>query len=196
MRLKTCLTMTLLFWLSALFSLSVASNTPSPAPDPAKKCVMCHKKDPAKMLGQHAQALNPHDNTRINCTNCHQAIDPEAKAHPQNRSNITQYRPLYPALSEITEATDDNLAALKEQTNATQTPVAVKQNELCMNCHTPETLRESFWPHDVHAATLSCNDCHKLHPTTDPVMGRDEPEKVELCLGCHAAQSVKQEEQP
>lgn len=201
MRVKTYLKIALFFWLSALFSLPVMAN--STPPDPAKKCVMCHKKENAKMQGLHAQALNPHDNTAVNCTNCHKAIDPEAKVHPQNRSNITQYRPLYHAFvmpkdeAAINNESDDK----RIDKNADTTPLAIKQNEQCMSCHTPETLRASFWPHDVHATTLSCSDCHKVHPAADPVIGLNETKKVDLCLDCHAAQSVKtpsvkQETQP
>ena len=196
------LKITVVFWLSAIFGLPMVSAESSPPSDPARKCIMCHKKDNAKMLGHHAQALNPHNNTTVNCTNCHTSIDPEAKAHPQNRSNITQYRPLSPLINHSTETANKIEEPKNEEADNSASPVlpkplaAIEQNAQCMSCHTPEKLRVSFWTHDVHAATLSCSDCHKLHPDTDPALKINETKKVELCLNCHASPSKKQETLP
>lgn len=198
----------LLLGLTFSFCAGAAEAPAKPAADPARKCVMCHKKEPAKMQGVHAQALNPHDNTTVNCTNCHVPVDPQAKPHPGNRKNITMYAPLFPGLNAQpetapAEATDSNAtteAAAPESATPSDAapvpsmPVAVQQGQLCMNCHTPETLREAFWPHDVHAAQLSCTDCHKLHPKEDPVIGLTEAQKTTMCLDCHA--TVKTEVTP
>lgn len=185
----------LFFFLSfaLCFLTNIANAETQPAADPAKRCVMCHKKDSAKMQGVHSQALNPHDNTKVNCTNCHTAIDSEANAHPKNRSNITTYRPLYPfhnqeqaAQVPVNKAEADDDTATEALPEPSIMERALLQGQNCMSCHTPEVLRERFWPHDVHATQLSCTDCHKLHTQADPVIALDTEKKVELCVSCHA----------
>lgn len=199
MPMKTFFTALAVMWLTTASTAFAAAETAAkPAADPARRCVMCHKKEPAKMQGIHAQAVNPHDNTAVNCTNCHAPVDPNGTAHPKNRKNITSYPPLFPGMNEAapvtTEAASDAADTAAPQTAEPSEPLAVSQNALCMNCHTPEVLREAFWPHDVHAAQLSCSDCHKLHPVTDPMKEISEAQKTSMCLDCHATTPVKTED--
>lgn len=185
----------LLLTMLSFNSNAATEETSKPAVNPARSCVMCHKKEPAKMLGPHAQAINPHDNTAVNCTNCHQPVDPNEAVHPKNRSNITMYRPLFPSILEQQNKTSDEPSDDSEPAELTD---AVTQNGLCMNCHTPETLRQSFWPHDVHATELSCSDCHKVHPEADPMKGKGNADEkmVPLCLDCHNQMKSNREVKP
>lgn len=192
--------MRFLLFALCFFTSHVNAETQAAA-DPAKRCVMCHKKESAKMQGVHSQALNPHDNTKVNCTHCHTAIDAEANAHPKNRSNITMYRPLFPLHHQAQKATnvlvDDEETGAVTVTETVPEPTimerALSQGQNCMNCHTPEVLRERFWPHDVHATQLSCTDCHQLHTPVDPIIALNTDQKVALCVSCHAQ---SQEAQP
>ncbi|NUU66658.1 cytochrome c nitrite reductase pentaheme subunit [Enterobacteriaceae bacterium BIT-l23] len=122
-------------------------------------CLDCHKSHQQGMLGQHARATNPNNGLPVTCTDCHGRPGPR---HREGAKDVMRYND--PAFS------------------------VEQQNSVCFACHQPEALREAFWPHDVHAATLTCSGCHRLHPDKDRVTMLNDKARVRLCVDCHREQ--------
>lgn len=127
-----------------------------------KRCIRCHQK---KRLLKNIDAITSvgaHASSEFynNCTACHG----NKGAHPQN-SDVVSVIPF-----------DDHIGM----------PV-FKQNQQCIACHSPESLRASEWTHDVHAAKLTCSNCHNLHRDSDPIIGISNKFRIGLCATCHEA---------
>jgi cytochrome c-type protein NrfB len=111
------------------------------------------------MEGAHAHAVNPNNLGDVNCSNCHGRI---SKNHRAGAKDVMRYT--------------GDMYSVEDQ------------NSVCMSCHEPEKLRESFWQHDVHVTKIACSNCHVLHPTSDPMEGMNENKsaKIKLCVDCHS----------
>lgn len=182
----------LLLAMLPFYSYVSAEVTKKPVVNKARTCIMCHTKESEKMLGRHAQSINPNNNAIVNCLDCHQSVDKSEVSHPKSASNITRYEPLLPSF-----------LTSQEQLGSHSLPTGLKQDAvaqvgLCMGCHNQESLRTAFWPHDVHANKLSCSDCHSVHLAEDPIKNKVnvEDNKVQLCLDCHNQIKVNSEVKP
>ena len=124
------------------------------------RCIRCHQK-PRLLSGTKAiTTVGLHKSPEYfdNCTACHQ----NKNEHPKNDA----------APSIITF--DDHA----------EMPIFT-QNQQCINCHSPETLRKSEWTHDVHAAKMTCSNCHNIHKERDPIVGISSKFRIGLCATCH-----------
>lgn len=62
---------------------------------------------------------------------------------------------------------------------------AQQRGAVCLTCHDHQALGEVEWTHNVHANRLGCDQCHKLHPETDPMLSLDTQQHSQLCVACH-----------
>lgn len=125
-----------------------------------KRCIRCHQK---KRLLKNIDAITSvgaHASTEFynNCTACHG----RKGDHPKD-SDVVSVIPF-----------DDH----------SDLPV-FEQNRNCVSCHSPQSLRASEWTHDVHAAKLTCSNCHNLHRDSDPIIGISKKFRIGLCATCH-----------
>ncbi|CAK1716534.1 cytochrome c [Vibrio crassostreae] len=127
-----------------------------------KRCIRCHQK---KRLLKNIDAIasvGAHASTEFynNCTACHG----RKGSHPKD-SDLVSVIPF-----------DDHI----------DLPI-FEQNQKCIACHSPESLRVSEWTHDVHATKLTCSNCHNLHRDSDPIIGISKKFRIGLCATCHEA---------
>ncbi|MGR5387688.1 cytochrome C [Vibrio crassostreae] len=127
-----------------------------------KRCIRCHQK---KRLLKNIDAIasvGAHASTEFynNCTACHG----RKGSHPKD-SDVVSVIPF-----------DDHI----------DLPI-FEQNQKCIACHSPESLRVSEWTHDVHATKLTCSNCHNLHRDSDPIIGISKKFRIGLCATCHEA---------
>ncbi|RPE97904.1 cytochrome C [Vibrio crassostreae] len=127
-----------------------------------KRCIRCHQK---KRLLKNIDAITSvgaHTSTEFynNCTACHG----NKGTHPKE-SDVVNVIPF-----------NDHI----------DMPI-FEQNQQCIACHSPESLRASEWTHDVHATKLTCSICHNLHRDSDPIIGISKKFRIGLCATCHQA---------
>ncbi|MCW8196606.1 DmsE family decaheme c-type cytochrome [Proteobacteria bacterium 005FR1] len=59
------------------------------------------------------------------------------------------------------------------------------KNQVCLDCHRSDV--DHHWAGSIHQfEELACIDCHDIHTTGDPVLGRET--QSDLCLDCHRRQ--------
>lgn len=147
-----------------------ADDAAKPAVKPGDKACLMCHRK-TPMEGAHSHAINPNNLGDVNCSNCHGRI---SKAHRSGVKDVMRY--------------NKDMYSIGDQ------------NSVCMSCHEPDKLRESFWQHDVHITKIACSNCHILHPKTDPMDGisEDKSAKIKLCVDCHGSihQDVKKKETP
>ncbi|WP_367986558.1 cytochrome c3 family protein [Vibrio sp. NTOU-M3] len=139
------------------------SNTLEHIQKENKRCIRCHQKE--RLLKQisaiHSVGKHASSEYENNCTACHG----DKEKHPKDDHTIIPQR--------------DSLLFS-----------AWEQNQRCVSCHSPILLRHSDWTHDVHAAKLTCSNCHQLHRSQDPIIGIQPRFRIGLCVTCH--ESMKQ----
>lgn len=59
---------------------------------------------------------------------------------------------------------------------------------VCQKCHTPATLSDAEWTHNVHAQKVPCAACHQLHRPIEPMADMTQSVRSELCRHCHSGQ--------
>ncbi|MEZ8989703.1 cytochrome c nitrite reductase pentaheme subunit [Vibrio breoganii] len=141
------------------------------------KCTQCHKDSKHTLAGSHGQNVIDAMGKEANCTDCHSNIGPD---HRDGGSTVIKYSD-----AQSQAGTD------KQQLSP---EMILKANSTCMDCHTPESLRESSWTHDVHAKNLTCSNCHTVHGTDAKVLSYDHKAVVGMCVDCHSDFNHKREE--
>lgn len=136
-------------------------------------CTECHdetEKAPVLSLYQTRYGLRG-DARTPSCQSCHGESLRHVKEGPQTgASGASRFRP----------APDVNfkkgaLAANEDGERSAQ----------CLSCH--KGSKRHNWDGDPHQINgISCNDCHKVHRGTDPVMNKKT--QAEVCFTCHKEQ--------
>jgi len=137
--------------------------------DPDYKCIQCHKDSKQTLAGTHGQNIIDTLGKPAYCTDCHSNIGPD---HRDGGSTVIKY-----ADAQSQAGTDKNQLPQKQ---------ILQANHACMDCHTPESLRQGSWTHDVHAKNLTCSNCHDVHAKEAKVLSFDRKELVKMCVDCHA----------
>lgn len=145
--------------------------------DPNQYCAKCHKYTATngqqggdwhlgKFEGIHLNKQSPHTGEKITCVSCHGKI---SEHHREGTKDVMRFQ---------------------QHIFSPHSPMFTveEQNQVCFTCHQPNKLREVFWAHDVHAMTLPCASCHRLHPPKDPMPAISQKEQVKLCVDCHRTQ--------
>lgn len=136
--------------------------------DPNTYCVNCHGHlGHFKHEGKHFQkgVVSPNTGKPLDCTTCHGNI---SENHRKGVKDVMRFNAYGKAKKKELERT------------------SIEQNQVCFACHTPDKLRASFWAHDTHAMKMSCINCHKLHPETEPMKAIEPKQRVKLCVDCHS----------
>jgi cytochrome c-type protein NrfB len=125
-----------------------------------KRCIRCHQKTRLLSETKAITTVGLHKSQEYfdNCTACHE----NKNEHPKKDAT--------PSII----AFDDHAAM----------PIFT-QNQQCINCHSPESLRKSEWTHDVHATKMTCSNCHNIHKERDPIIGINSKFRIGLCATCH-----------
>lgn len=149
--------------------------------DPNKYCVNCHGHLEGKFQhqGKHFQkeTVSPNTGKPLDCTSCHGNI---SENHRKGVKDVMRFNAFGKAKNKALERSVE------------------EQNQVCFACHTPDKLRASFWAHDTHAMKMTCTNCHKLHPETEPMKAMEPKQRVKLCVDCHSrihARTAKKLEQ-
>ncbi|MBY6197249.1 multiheme c-type cytochrome [Vibrio hangzhouensis] len=139
-----------------------ADNNMSVIEKENRRCIRCHQKKRLLKGIEAITSVGMHASTKYydNCSACHG----NKGRHPK----------------------DDALPNVTPFNNHANVPV-FEQNERCITCHSPGTLRQSEWTHDVHATKLVCSTCHSLHQDADPIIGISKAFRIGLCATCHEA---------
>ncbi|AHG74981.1 Cytochrome c-type protein NrfB [Mannheimia varigena USDA-ARS-USMARC-1296] len=139
--------------------------------DPNKYCTQCHESanatgKPFHYAGKHFQkdVKSPNNGEQITCVSCHGNI---SESHRKGAKDVMRFNPHGKASNSELERSIH------------------EQNQVCMACHNPDTLREKFWAHDTHASKISCTNCHEIHPEKEPMKGIAEKDRIKLCVDCH-----------
>lgn len=131
----------------------------------ANQCMSCHREGRDKAahevfltpMGISDSPDSPFADGRHDCETCH---GPSA-SHRKKQEDGSRLSP---------DVTFDG-----------KTP-AVKQNEICLACHTGET--RMHWAGSVHEEEdVACASCHEVHAARDPAM--DKLAQQEKCFACH-----------
>ncbi|MCJ2377850.1 cytochrome C [Vibrio sp. ZSDZ34] len=125
-----------------------------------RRCIRCHQKKRLLKGIEAITSVGVHASAKFydNCSACHsnKGHHPKDDAFP----NVIPF---------------DNHANLS----------AFEQNERCIACHSPASLRDSEWTHDVHVNKMVCSTCHSLHQDVDPFRGISKAFRIGLCATCH-----------
>jgi DmsE family decaheme c-type cytochrome len=131
----------------------------------ANQCMACHRegRDPAAHevfltpMGISDSPNSPFADGRHDCETCHGPSDTHRKK-PKDGDRL-----------------------LPDVTFNGKTPV-VKQNEICLACHTGET--RTHWAGSIHEEEeVACASCHEVHAPQDPAL--DKLAQQEKCFACH-----------
>jgi cytochrome c-type protein NrfB len=127
-----------------------------------RRCIRCHQKKRLLTGTEAITSVGVHASAKYydNCSACH-----GNKGHHPKDDAVPNVIPF------------DNYANVS----------AFEQNERCITCHSPISLRQSEWTHDVHANKLVCSTCHSLHQDVDPFRGISKTFRIGLCATCHEA---------
>lgn len=141
-------------------------------------CTQCHKDEHDTLKGEHANAVNEKTGRNVGCIDCHNTISPQ---HRNGAPHVVKFK---------------SGQVMAGRDKPAQDPTWVqKQNAQCIDCHQGQTLREANWTHDVHAMSLTCASCHKIHPQHDPMQGIDRKSRIKMCVDCHSDMTaIKQED--
>ncbi|MBE8577910.1 cytochrome c nitrite reductase pentaheme subunit [Vibrio sp. OPT18] len=140
------------------------------------KCVQCHKDSKETVLGSHGESAHALLGREVNCTDCHSSISPD---HREGAPKVVKYREAQSQPGTDKVYLDPSLI--------------LDANSQCIDCHTPDDLREASWTHDVHAQNLTCSNCHDVHATEAKVLGLDKKQTIKLCVDCHSDFNQKKE---
>lgn len=130
----------------------------------ANQCMACHRegKDRAAHevfltpMGISDSADSPFADGRHDCETCHGPSSTHRKK-PKGGDRL------------LPDVTFDG-----------KTPV-IKQNEICLACHTGNTMH---WQGSMHEEEdVACASCHEVHAPQDPVL--DKLAQQEKCFSCH-----------
>ncbi|MFZ5842319.1 MAG: DmsE family decaheme c-type cytochrome [Pseudomonadota bacterium] len=159
-------------WLAGLLAAlngAIASDVLPPADAATSRCLVCHEtQHPAAVNGlrqsRHAGLVTaPAPFAASGCTGCHG--DSEAHMRP-------------PATGQLRAAADETF-------RSNSLAEISRRNDRCLACHQSESARHwSGSRHDL--GNVACNDCHRIHAATDPVMARESENAV--CFSCHQQQ--------
>lgn len=134
----------------------------------AETCLTCHGPRgffPADAIlhTPHAQRSHPDSPFGDNARECQQCHGPSA-AHVSGGAGGERPKP--------------------PVTFSSNEPAELK-NQVCLDCHRGDTGH--LWAGSMHQfEELACVNCHELHTTADPALGRDS--QNDLCLSCHRRQ--------
>lgn len=131
-----------------------------------KRCIRCHQKERLLSKTPAITTVGAHasDQFENNCTACHGVKGD----HPKN------------------DATN-NVVPFSDHASLS----IWAQNQQCIECHSPDSLRAVEWTHDVHATKTTCSSCHNLHVEKDPIVGISPEFRIGLCATCH--ESIRKE---
>ncbi|MCP4326600.1 MAG: cytochrome C [Psychromonas sp.] len=123
-----------------------------------KRCIRCHKIPRIIKSIAAMPMLGKHANQEFldNCSACH-GIKGEHPKQDNTIINLSQHA---------------------------KTPLQ-KQNDQCIQCHSPVQLRQAEWTHDVHYQKINCASCHQLHQVSDPIKNILKKQRIQLCVDCH-----------
>ncbi|UTV26700.1 cytochrome c nitrite reductase pentaheme subunit [Photobacterium atrarenae] len=134
-------------------------------------CTQCHKDEQDRLQGAHGDVIHASTNRAVTCTDCHGKV---GQHHRDGAPEVMKFAPAQTVAGAEKPAADPQWV--------------MAQNQTCVECHTPQVMREASWTHDVHATTLSCASCHTVHPVADPMAGISRKSKIKLCVDCHSDQ--------
>ncbi|MFV0576000.1 MAG: cytochrome c nitrite reductase pentaheme subunit [Vibrio sp.] len=132
-------------------------------------CTQCHKDDHDALKGEHAKAMNEKTGRNVGCVDCHSTISPE---HRNGAPHVVKFK--------------QGQAVAGKEKPAQDAAWISKQNAQCLDCHEGKQLREANWTHDVHAQSLTCASCHKIHPEKDPMQDIERKPRIKMCVDCHS----------
>jgi len=135
-------------------------------------CVRCHKKSQKTLHGTHGQRVIEEIGREVKCVECHGKI---SRNHRVDAPQVIKFAPAQSRIGTVHTVLLDSDAILKASAN-------------CIDCHTPDKLREKAWVHDVHAKNATCSSCHSVHAKGAKVgvQALDKKQIIGMCVDCHS----------